>query len=65
MTIPISSTNLRRLAGILISVYGGLTAASVAPSLPIGITAILTAVYPAMVVIEHWADVTTPTPPTP
>ena len=73
MTIPLSGATLRQLLAIVVSVYGVLSAASVAPHLPAYITTVMTAFAPVILILQHYlADPSTgnpvtqdPAPPTP
>ena len=63
MNIPLNSVTLRRVVGILISVYGGLTAAGTLSGLPKAVGGALVAMYPVMVIVEHAFGITATPPP--
>ena len=56
MTIPLSGSLFRQALGVLVSIYGILSAQSVAPHLPVALTAILAAVGPVVIVIQQYLD---------
>lgn len=69
MTLTMSKQQLaaiaRVAASVLVSVYGVLTAATVAPHLPAWCAGIMVAFGPAMIVLQHWLSDPSTGNPTP
>lgn len=54
MNVQKVSSIVRQVGAVLVSIYGFLTATSVAPHLPAGVTTVLVAFGPTILLLEHF-----------